>query len=88
MPLFVANQAFTGSSFGQLTPLDSCSVRDRWLLITDKGEVNTKLTKLAITSTGTIAAPEAAVRITVVLTGVLVIATLSAAIMQSIPMVG
>ena len=29
VPLFVANQAFTGSSFGQLTPLDSCSVRDR-----------------------------------------------------------
>jgi hypothetical protein len=50
--------------------------------------VKRKLTKLATTITGTIAASDTTLRITVVLIGVLVIATFTAAIIQIMPIVG
>ncbi len=64
------------------------TVRDRWVLINESWVVNRKLTKLAVAITGTIDVFDSTLRMTVVLIGVLVIATFTAAIMQIMPMVG
>ncbi|MEC4818747.1 MAG: hypothetical protein SAK29_36565 [Scytonema sp. PMC 1069.18] len=50
--------------------------------------VKRKLTKLAMAITGIIAVPESTLKITVVLIGVLVIATFTAPIIQTIASVG
>jgi hypothetical protein len=63
-------------------------LRDRWVAIREIWVVKRKLVKVAITITGTIEVSVITLKITGVLIRVLVIATFTAAIKQTIPTVG